>query len=390
MSRRGFGEDSIYFDHSGDCRDDRYHRGCPGRWRGAVSLGSPGGTRDRRKVSGRTKQDVKNKLKELHDELDDGIMSSADYTVRRCAEDWLATGLSGRSAKTVNDARDSLKPLLAIIGDGPLRDLTAPDVYRALEKMAATRSTRTLQISRNCLERAIRKAERDDRVRRNVAALADLPEGQAGRPSKAMTLAQATALMRAAENTPFHAYIVLSLLTGIRPEEARELRWDHIDLDGNPDAAPPVPPHIAVWRSVRAHGDTKTEKSRRTLKLPEIAVEALTEEEYLQEADRYMAGDAYQDNGLVFASSIGTPLDAHNVRREFRKICKTAGLEGSWSPRELRHTFVSLMSEGGVPIEEIARLAGHSSTRTTEVVYRKELRPVLQSGAEVMDRIFAA
>jgi integrase len=46
------------------------------------------------------------------------------------------------------------------------------------------------------------------------------------------------------------------------------------------------------------------------------------------------------------------------------------------------------MSSTGVPIEEIARLAGHTSTRTTEIVYRRELRPVLTTGAEIMDTIF--
>jgi hypothetical protein len=38
--------------------------------------------------------------------------------------------------------------------------------------------------------------------------------------------------------------------------------------------------------------------------------------------------------------------------------------------------------------EEIARLAGHASSRTTEVIYRRELRPVITTGAEVMDQIF--
>jgi len=44
-------------------------------------------------------------------------------------------------------------------------------------------------------------------------------------------------------------------------------------------------------------------------------------------------------------------------------------------PRELRHTFVSIMSAGGVPVEEIARVAGHKQMSTTELVYRRELRP---------------
>jgi len=174
----------------------------------------------------------------------------------------------------------------------------------------------------------------------------------------------------------------------LRTEEARALRWDHVDLDGSPDAVPPVPPHVVVWRSVRAHGDVKTKKPRRTLQLPQSAVAALRSHKVRQAEERLQAGPLWQDHGLVFASNVGTPLDAHNVRRTFRQVIKGAGIEGGWSPRELRHTFVSLMSEGGVPVEEIARLAGHSSTRTTETIYRRELRPVISTGAVVMDRIF--
>jgi integrase len=59
-----------------------------------------------------------------------------------------------------------------------------------------------------------------------------------------------------------------------------------------------------------------------------------------------------------------------------------------WVPKELRTSFVSMMSYQGVPVEEIARLAGHASSRTTEVIYRRELRPVITTGAEVMDQIF--
>ena len=85
---------------------------------------------------------------------------------------------------------------------------------------------------------------------------------------------------------------------------------------------------------------------------------------------------------LVFCSSVGTPLDAANVRRTFKRLAK-AVLGGDWTPRELRTSFVSLMSDSGVPVEEIARLVGHTSSRTTEVVYRRELRPVITTGAEV-------
>jgi integrase len=72
----------------------------------------------------------------------------------------------------------------------------------------------------------------------------------------------------------------------------------------------------------------------------------------------------------------------------FKRVCTEAGIRGGWTPRELRTTFVSLMSHRGVSIEEIACIVGHASTRTTEVVYRRELRPVITTGAEIMDELF--
>jgi site-specific recombinase XerD len=117
-------------------------------------------------------------------------------------------------------------------------------------------------------------------------------------------------------------------------------------------------------------------------------VQALREHHKLQAADRLKAGALWQDHDLVFASSIGTPLDRHNVLREFRKVTETAGLGTNWVPRELRHTFVSLLSSDGMPLEDIADLVGHKGTMTTETVYRKVIVPELRRGAEVMDRLF--
>jgi integrase len=387
--RRGYGEDSIYFDHASDCRDGQHHRGCPGRWRGSVSMGfGADGKRIRRKVSGRTKTEVKDKLQLLHDELRKGVRSSPKYTVQNAIDDWLAHGLDGRSAKTISTNAEVLAPLAALIGAARLRELTAADVRSALAQLATTRSTRAVQMARSSLIRVIRHAEANDLVSRNVAALVTPPKGREGRPSKSLTLPQAQALIRAAESSRLHAYIVLCLMTGCRTEEARALRWDHVDLDGDPDAEPPVPPHVAVWRSVRSHGDVKTQKSRRTLRLPAAVVDALKAHSVKQAEDRLLAGALWRDQGLVFASALGTPLDPSHVRRSVGKLCEDAGIGPNWAPRELRHTFVSIMSEEGVPLEEIARLVGHSTAATTEAVYRRELRPVISAGAEVMDKIF--
>ena len=254
-----------------------------------VSLGfGPDGKRVRRKVSGLTKTEVKDKLKALHLELDAGLRTAQGYTVEKAVADWLEEGLPGRAAKTVEANRDSLWPLLAIIGRIPLRDLTVRDVRAALKKMAGTHSTRTLQKGHNCLTRAGAARGGQDLVRRNVSALVDTSRGLEGRPSQSLTLEQASALLEAAEASRLH----------------------------------------------------------------------------------------------------GTECEPHNLRRDFRRVTAAAGLGTRWVPKELRASFVSMMSYQGVPVEEIARLAGHAGSRTTEVIYQRELRPVITTGAEVMDQIF--
>lgn len=384
--RRGHGEDSIYWDASRN------------RYMGAVDLGlSPAGTRIRKKVSGKTKVEVRDKIKELHKELDIGLRPRRNYTVGDALEDWLAHGVDGLSARTVTLYRGTIvKALSEELGGVRLTGLTASDVQGALTALAGRLSTRTVQIAHNVLVRAIRHAERDDLVGRNVAALVDAPRGQqAGRPSKSLTLEEAVALMAAAEGTALEAYIVLSLLSGVRTEEARALRWDHVAafVDGqwrpvNEAGFDQGQLAVLVRRAERAGGDTKTAKSRRTLALPRRCAEALREQRVRQAKDRLVAGSLWKDHNLVFASMAGTPLDDHNVRRQFRVITEAAGLGKAWVPRELRHTFVSLLSAHGVPVEAIALLAGHNQTSTTELVYRHQIVPALTRGAEVMDQIF--
>ena len=123
-----------------------------------------------RKVSGKTKQEVREqvreKLKAIHAELNVGLQSSAGYTVRMAMDDWLEHGLSGRSARTVQLYRNGVKPLTDGLGVRPLRKLSAADVWSALGELSDQLSTRSLQIAHNRLVRAIRQAEADDLVGR--------------------------------------------------------------------------------------------------------------------------------------------------------------------------------------------------------------------------------
>jgi hypothetical protein len=70
-----------------------------GTWVGAISLGwRPDGSRIRRKVTGRTKTEVREKLKKLQAEADAGLKTSASYTLAKAMADWAAEALDGLAA----------------------------------------------------------------------------------------------------------------------------------------------------------------------------------------------------------------------------------------------------------------------------------------------------
>jgi len=136
-----------------------------------------------------------------------------------------------------------------------------------------------------------------------------------------------------------HACIVVSLMAGVRPEEARAIGWaEDVDLDGNPAS-------VAVLRADRAGGDTKTPRSRRALKLARMAVGALGEEQVDQAAEREAAGSRWRDTGRVFTTATGTPLAARHIRKMFRDVCERAGFGGDWAPRDLRHTGIDRLTK---------------------------------------------
>ena len=175
--------------------------------------------------------------------------------------------------------------------------------------LPVTRTTRTVAKTHAGLTRAIRHAEANDKVRRNVATLVDTPVGQERRPSKSLTFGQAVALIRAARSYGLHAYVVLSLLVGVRTEEARALRWitstwratrtpTRLYLPMSTSGAPYVPTE---------HQD---EEVPALFGIARMAVEVLRERLQRQADARLRAGVLWQDNGRVFTTALGTQLDA--------------------------------------------------------------------------------
>jgi integrase len=355
------------------------------RWIARKTVGyDPRGKKIVRKASGTSQSAALRGLEKRVKAYQAGlVVRSEHFRVRQAVEDWLEHGQGDVDDSTRERNRIMCEThIIPKLGGSKLQQLRPDDVDAWLQGLRQELATSTLRRLRAILVLVVRRAMRRGLVDRNVVELCDVPRGRAGRRSKSLSLEQARAVLTESTEDPLHCYIVVSLLTGARTEELRALRWQHVHLEAEP-------PHVEVWRSVRRTGDTKTRQSRRTLALPGIAVQRLRDHR-VRQAEARLQAESWADPGLVFATCRGTEMDAANVRRDFRRALKLVpGIDpDDWTPRELRHSFVSLLSASGLRIEDIASLVGHQGTRVTEQVYRHELRPIIQTGATAMDSLF--
>lgn len=351
------------------------------------------GGRITRKASGKTETAAIRALAKKVKDYESGlVVHSERITVGQAVEDWLNFGLDSDTDEETRKKYRSLTKthIVPNLGGRKLRDLRADEVDAWLQTLRPILSTSSIQQVKSSLNRSVRRAMARGYVDKNVVELCKAPRGTAGRPSKAFTLEQARDVLTLTKEDQFYPYIVLALLTGARTEELRALRWQHVHLEPDDSVTPPIPAHMEVWRSDRAGGDTKTRQSKRTLALPAQAVEQLRKHRKRQTAHRLKA-KSWGDPELVFTTGVGTELDAANVRRTFRRALKKVPSvkPADWTPQEMRHSFVSALSEHGVPLEEISRLVGHKGgSNVTELIYRKQIRPVIQTGAQAMDDLF--
>lgn len=282
-------------------------------------------------------------------------------------------GGSGAQSANANPARnrlcthrDNVKPALGHITLTRLRPADVSAMQRAMAERGLSAST--INGARNVLGRALRRATQEDMLARNVASVVDGPR-VLRTEGRSLTLAQAKTMLGAAVGDRLVAAYILLLALGLRRGEVLGLRWNDLDLDGDPA-------RIYIRQQLQRHAraglhltELKTPKSLRTLDLPPQVVAALRAHKARQSTERLRLGEAWQNaQGLVFTTPIGTPLDPDNFRRQITALTERAGL-GKWTSRELRHSAGSLLFAMGVPMKVVSETLGHSSERVTSEVY---------------------
>ena len=371
------------------------------RWKGTFTAGYVEGRQVRRVVTGRTKAEVLARIRDAQNASDAGLAPARrELTVAKFLEDWLTNVLPGTVApSTLQQYRDVCRLyIVPLIGQKRLVSLTPTDVAKMVRALGTDYprangtkgvSPHTQRIARSVLRRALRWAEDQGLLARNVARIA--PGVKIGdSQGRTLTPEQARTFLDSLEDNRLAAAFTVALSLGLRLGELLGLTWADIELDA-------TPPRLTVHRALkRIDGaglilDTpKTKASRRTVHLPASCVAALRAHRARQAAERLHAGQLWVvkplNADLVFRTAFGHALDPDNFRHITYKATDAAGL-GRWSPHELRHSCASLLIAQGIPMKLISELLGHTSIRITSDTYGHLLEPAKAEVADAMDHV---
>ena len=164
-------------------------------------------------------------------------------------------------------------------------------------------------------------------------------------------------LLLAVNGTSLEALIQIAITTGMRQSEILALKWSDLDWNRNT---------ITIQRQLRRkHEDCnyfsslKTSAGRRTISLGLDTVQKLQEHHKRQEIAKAKKGDQWEENDLIFPSTIGTPMRQRNLLRKFKKVLRESGLR-EIRFHDLRHTAASLMLNHGIPTLIVSKRLGHS------------------------------
>jgi integrase len=362
-----------------------YQRASDGLWVAALTL--PNGKR--RAYYGKTRSEARDKLKEAQRELDNGIdLDASRQTVGQFLDRWLSdVAKPGVRPSTYESYRlhveRHLKPAL---GHLALRKLTPQHVQALMnEKVKAGLAPRTVHLMRATLRRALGYAVKWSLVTRNVATLVEPPRA-VRKPVQPLNAEQVRRFLDATRDDRFGPLFHVAIASGLRQGELLGLQWEDVDF-----AAGTVTVRRALQRIDKrpVFVEPKSDRSRRTVNLPASAVAALKIQKDRQAFARQAAGEHWQEQDLVFASTIGTPLDAPNVTHRLQALLKDAGL-----PRQrfhdLRHCCASLMLANGEHPRVVMETLGHSQISLTMNTYSHVMPAMQRDAADRLDALLTA
>jgi integrase len=352
------------------------------RW--VASLTPPVGPR--KYFYGRTRADVAAKLVKAQQALAEGrpLTSDRGRTVRAFLSEWLDVVKPSLRPLTHRYYSQKLNThVIPALGRVRLGALTTPLIQRHLSALAKTLAPKTVKHCRDILRAALNDAVQWGYIGHNPAAAA-IPPRAVRHVVQPLSPAEARQLLTAVQDHRLSALFTVALACGLRLGEALGLTWEDVDLDaGRVQVRQALQRVDGEWRRV----EPKTERSRRVIPLPAVAVAALKDHRRRQLKDELKAKHwDHAWDGLVFRQEDGSPVYANNISRTFGDLLAKAGLARRRF-HDLRHACASLLLAQGVPPSTVMEILGHSNLATTMHIYREVSTQAMGDAAGVMDRL---
>jgi integrase len=337
-----------------------------------------------------TKKDAETYLSKTLTEIHGGtFVEIARETLDEYLDKWLESAARARvSERTYSEyealLRRYVRGPLGNMKLGALRPLDIQRVYSEMQERGL--SARVVRYTHAVLSSSLKQAVNWGMLARNPAGLVQLPK-QTRKEMRALSSVEASSFLAALVGDRYSTLFALALTTGMRPEEYFGLQWKDVDFT----EGIVIVQRALVWRTKGGgwyYGEPKTSRSRRTIPLPASLTRFLIEHKRQQGIERLKAGPAWQDHGLVFTTTIGSPLNISNLTfKHFKPALKRANLPKTIRLYDLRHTCASLLLSAGENPKVVSERLGHASITLTLDVYSHVLPTMQAAASQKLERL---
>ncbi|NLF50091.1 MAG: site-specific integrase [Leptolinea sp.] len=324
--------------------------------------------------TGKTRSECQTWIKEMNKKIDSGLsLLGATMTFHSFVELWLATIKENRREKTFIQYRNVMNNhILPVFGSSRLQDLQPIKIENFLnQKKKDGIGDRTCQLMYALMRTALNSALKKGLIGRNPMYAVEKPRVREIRNKIVLEPEQIQQFLITSEGNRLSMLYHLAIVTGLREGEILGLRWSDIDWKKR---------RLCIQRQVQripqkglVFSAPKTQSGVRRIAVGELTMDKLRKHKTNQELEKELAGFHWVENDLVFPSVIGTPMDPHNLLKEFKAMLKKAGLP-EMRFHDLRHTSITLiLNEIGAPVKAAQQRAGHASPSTTINIYGGEI-----------------
>lgn len=346
------------------------------------------------KVFTGTKKDARKYARDKESARDNGLpLEPQTLTVNDFLDRWLKhcqKHIRPNSHAWYSDMIERyVRPTLGNCRLSQIKPLDIEDLYaKLLEQGLSGRTVRHVH-ARLCT--AFKQAMKWEAILKNPATLATALTIEK-REMHFLAPEEAARFVKASRDCSMGVILRFALATGMRPEEYLGLQWKDLQLDGAQRGVAHVR-RAAIWLLTGGweFSELKSKSSARDVYFPLTLARELQEHKRQQLQERLKMGRHYQNNDLVFATKLGTPLHRKHVTNYyFKPALERAELPETIRLYDLRHSYVTLSLLSNVKPKVVSEQAGHSTVEFTLDHYAHVLPEEREGASDKLETLLFA